>query len=429
MITLASISALPMRRGKGLVRGYILLILMLLPASTRSQTEVWPGIRTEQADRIPMWIETFETDENVAIDYAQTLEQILFADLDFTGYFQIVRRKAGGAGQKRDFAVVVRGKTIESGGEAYFEGKVIELSTGQFIGGKRYRIKQGLVRQVAHHFADEIVTWLTGEKGIAGTQIAFTRKSGDDWELMICDYDGNRPRVVLRQSLPIISPRWVEGDQAIMYTSYRQGKPDLYIRYLKENSSRLIASYTGLNYSVDWSQTRQQLLVTLSKDGDPEIYIMRKEGQIDRRLTHNRAIDCSPCWSPSGREALFTSDRTGSPQIYLMEADGGNVRRLTFHGGYNASPAWAPQGDLIAFVGRVDGIFQLCAIRPDGTNHRLLTTDRVSHEDPRWAPDGRHLVYSERRYSGSVISIVDMATGGKRILTEGEMPDWSFPDS
>ena len=427
MITLASISALLTKRGKGLVRSCILLILLLLPASAGSQTEVWPGIRTEEADKIPMWIETFETDEDVAIGYAQTLEQILFTDLDFTGYFHIARRKAVGIGKNQDFAVVVRGKTFDIGGQAYFEGKVIELSTGQFIGGKRYRIKQGVIRQVAHHFADEIVTWLTGEKGVATTQIVYTRKSDDGWELMICDYDGYRPRMLMRQSLPIIAPRWVEGNKAVIYTSYRQGKPDLYIRYLKESSSRLIASYSGLNYSVDWSQPRKQLLVTLSKDGNPEIYIMSQDGQIDRRLTHNRAIDCSPSWSPNGREVLFTSDRTGSPQIYLMEADGGNVRRLTFYGNYNASPAWAPQGDLIVFVGRINGIFQLCTIRPDGTDHRLLTTDRVSHEDPRWAPDGRHLVYSERKYSGSLISVVDMATGGRRILTEGEMPDWSFP--
>jgi TolB protein len=374
-----------------------------------------------------MWIEPFETGEEVAPGYAQTIEQVLFADLDFTGFFRIARRKATGVGQKQDFAVVVRGKTFGIGGDTYFEGKVIELSTGQFIGGKRYRLKERVIRQVAHHFADEVVNWLTGEKGIATTQIVYTRKAGDDWELIVCDYDGHRPRMLVRQSLPIISPRWVNGNEAVIYTSYRQGKPDLYIRYLKESASRLIASYQGLNYSVDWSQTRQQLLVTLSKDGNPEIYIMQSDGHLNRRLTHNRAIDCSPCWSPSGREAVFTSDRTGSPQLYMMEADGGNVRRLTFYGNYNASPAWAPQGDLIAFVGRVNGRFQLCTIRPDGSDHRLLTTDPVSHEDPRWAPDGRHLVYSERRYSGSVISIVDMATGGRRILTEGEMPDWSYP--
>ena len=56
MITLASISALPMRRGKGLIRSCILLIFLLLPVSAGSQTEVWPGIRTEEAYRIPMWI-------------------------------------------------------------------------------------------------------------------------------------------------------------------------------------------------------------------------------------------------------------------------------------------------------------------------------------------------------------------------------------
>ncbi len=391
-----------------------------------AQTEVWPGIKTEEADLIPMWIENFEADGGASISDAQTIEQVVFSDLDFSGFFRITRGRAVGLGKGKNFAVVVSGKLFERAGEAYFEGKAVELSSGQFIGGKRYKLGKGLIRKVAHHFSDEVVYWLTGEKGIAGTQIVYTRKSGDVWELVICDYDGYRPRVLMRQSTPIISPRWAEQGKAVLYTSYRYGKPDLFIRYLRESSSRLIASYEGLNYSVDWSEKRGALLVTLSKEGNPEIYIMGKDGHIERRLTHNHSIDCGPSWSPTGREALFTSDRSGTPQVYVTEADGSNVRRLTFYGSYNASPDWSPKGDLIVFVSRIDGVFQLCTIRPDGTDQRLLTEGWVSQEDPRWAPDGRHVVFTERRRSGPVISIVDMATGGRRILTQGETPDWSF---
>ncbi|MFH1755072.1 MAG: hypothetical protein ABIA59_05160 [Candidatus Latescibacterota bacterium] len=404
----------------------VFLIVLIVPAFTLAQTEVWPGIRTEEADRIPMWIEGFESDGSATSSAAQIIEQIVFADLEFTGFFKITRGKAVAVGKDKEFAVVVRGSVVGYGDDTYFEGKVIEISSGQFIGGKRYKLNDSVVRKVAHYFSDEVVRWLTGEKGIATSQIVFTRRTGDLWELLICDYDGYRPRTLIKQSSPIISPRWADGGKAIVFTSYRQGKPDLFIRYLDETTSKLIASYDGLNYSVDWSESKKRLLATLSKDGNAEIYILTLDGKIERRLTHNRGIDCSPIWSPTGREVLFTSDRSGSPQLYIMEADGSNVRRLSFYGSYNASSVWAPGGDLIAFVSRVDGIFQLCTIRPDGTDQRLLTTDRVSHEDPRWAPDGIHLVYTERQRSGPVISVVDMTTGGKRILTQGEMPDWSL---
>jgi TolB protein len=123
---------------------------------------------------------------------------------------------------------------------------------------------------------------------------------------------------------------------------------------------------------------------------------------------------------------VFLSDRSGSPQLYLMERSGGNVRRLTFTGGYNASPAWSPRGDLIAFSTRMGAEFQIAVITPDGRDGRLITKDAHSYEDPRWAPDGRHLVCTERGREETV-SVVDIVTGGKRILAQGSDPDWSRP--
>jgi TolB protein len=103
-----------------------------------------------------------------------------------------------------------------------------------------------------------------------------------------------------------------------------------------------------------------------------------------------------------------------------------NVRRLTFTGGYNASPAWSPRGDLIIFSTRMGSEFQLAVITPDGRDGRLITKDRTSYEDARWGADGRHVVCTAHARDETV-SVVDIVTGGRRILAQGSDPDWSSP--
>ncbi|MFQ5510502.1 MAG: Tol-Pal system beta propeller repeat protein TolB [Candidatus Krumholzibacteriia bacterium] len=404
----------------------ILALLVTMPLAAAAQSEVELGIRSSFASRIPLAIAPFSSIDGTSVEDVLALERIVTADLEFSGVFKIQRGRIPAAHNgDAEGLVEVRGAMFLYREAPHFEGRVIDVETGQQIGAKRYRFKHEQVRQIAHHFSDEVVRMLTGEKGIASTHVVYRRKNGDRWEVVMSDYDGHNPRALLRQSVPILYPRWVDKGRALAYTSFRHGKPDLFLRNLKETSSKQLAGFDGLNYSVDWSAKRKEMLVTLSKDGNPEIYIMNTHGKIRRRLTHSRAIDVSPSWSPSGRELAFTSDRPGNPHIYIMEADGSNVRRLTFAGKYNESPAWSPKGGYIAFVSRIDGFFQLCTIRPDGTGFQVLTGDPVNHEDPRWAPNGRHLIYTEERDGESVISIIDIGTNGRRILAQGKNPDWS----
>jgi len=407
----------------------VLLAVIVSAPVAHAQMDVWPEpIVQENVFQIPLWLTPFETATAALRDPSQRIEQVLYTDLEFSGLFKIVRGSPMVAGMEgRNYSVQVTGRVWTEGENAFFEGHVTDIASGDFLGGKKYQLRSGRERQIAHHFADEVVRLVTGEQGVATTRIVFTRKNEGQWELVICDYDGYGPRVLVRQSVPLLNPRWVDNNEAIVYASYRAGKADLYIRYLAETKSQPIATYPGINYAVDWSPKRGMLLAALSKDGNSEIYMMDKDGRIRDRLTHNRSIDTSPCWAPSGREVVFTSDRSGTPQIYIMEADGSNVRRLTFTGGYNESPCWAPKGDLIAFVSRLGNEFQIAVISPDGRDGRLVTHDARSHEDPRWAPDGRHIVYSERGGSDEVISVVDRITGGKRILAQGANPDWSSP--
>ncbi|UCH82743.1 MAG: PD40 domain-containing protein [Candidatus Latescibacterota bacterium] len=416
-----------MKKSKTMRRIVVIIMCLVAVVPAAAQREVDLEIRTTYANLIPIAVVPFSALDGAKADQATTLEQLVSKDLEFSGVFKITRGRISKAGNgDEDGLVEVRGVLKARGSKTQFEGFVVDASNNLTIGGKRYEIGPGQLRNIAHHFADEVVRMLTGEEGIASTKILYRRTTGKKWELVMSDYDGYNPRVLLRQTVPVLQPRWIDRSKGLVYTNFRGGNADLYLRYLKDPSSKVLLSHRGLNFSVDWSSRRNELLVTLSKDGNPEIYIVNKSGKIKRRLTHNRAIDCSPSWSPSGREVLFTSDRSGSPQVYVMESNGSNVRRLTYFGNYNESPAWSPKGDKIVLVSRIGGFFQLCTIRPDGTGFRPITRESVDHEDPRWAPNGRHVIYTEKRGGEKVISIIDINTGGKRILSQGDTPDWSI---
>ncbi len=398
-------------------------------APARAQLEVWPDpIVQERAFRVPVWMPPFECEASAYAGRAQRLEEIVLRDLDFTGLFRIVRAAPTAIGMdETNYSVEVRGRVFDDDGTMVFEGRVVDVASGDYIGGQRYRVAPRTLRRVAHHFADEIVRLTTGETGVAQTKIVYVRRDGDAWTLTLCDYDGYRPRILVRQKMPLLNPRFADRNQAVIYTTYRNGKPDLYIRYLREGRSRPLARYPGNNDAASWSDRTRMILAALSRDGNPEIYLLEPSGAVRRRLTHSRAIDTAPSWSPGGREFVFVSDRSGSPQLYVMERDGTNLRRITWTGGYNATPAWSPRGDRIAFVTRMGNEFQIATITPDGRDGRLVTKNARSHEDPRWAPDGRHIVHSEYGAGRGVISVVDIHTGGARILTEGVNPDWSRP--
>jgi len=402
-------------------------IVIGMPAAAGAQMDVWPDpIVQENVFQIPLWVSPIDAQVADKVGTAQRLEEVLFNDLEFSGLFRIIRGKPTTVGiTQGEFSVDVQGKLFREGPDVYFEGWVTDVTSGDFLGGKKYKLPEGSMRRIAHHFADEVVRLVTGEQGVATTRIVFTRKRDNQWELILSDYDGYDPKVLVRQGVPLLNPRWVDNDGAIVYASYREGKADLFIRRVNEAKSTPLATFPGINYVADWSNRQRLVLAALSKDGNSEIYLLEPSGTIRKRLTHNRAIDTEPAWSPSGRELVFVSDRSGRPQLYIMERDGANVRRLTFTGGYNATPAWAPQGDLIAFVSRIGNDFQIATITPDGREGRLLTLDGKSHEDPRWAPNGRHIVYTEKGAGDEVISVVDRITGGRRILAQGANPDWS----
>ena len=287
------------------------------------------------------------------------------------------------------------------------------------------------IRRMSHRLADKLVTYFTGEPGIAQTQIAYVSDATGHKEVYVMDYDGESETRLTSDRSIVLSPHWSHNGGQIAYTSYRAGRPDAYLLEMTTGARKPLLSAAGINYSPVWAPTGERLAFASTRTGDAEIYTMPAGGGAVTRLTFNEANDLSPVWSAFGKQIAFTSDRGGSPQIYVMEADGANVHRLTFTGDYNTSPTWSPKGDRIAYTCRnEEKRMKICIVGIDGQGRVQITEDGpYDDESPSWAPSGRDLVFTSNR-AGKRHLFAIRADGTQMIrLTTGDAhhtaPAWS----
>lgn len=324
--------------------------------------------------------------------------------------------------------VVVKGSFSVAGESVTIECRAVSISQGRQVYSKGYRESWSSWRRVVLTMADEIVFALTGERGLARTEIAFTSDRGGEKKIYRMEASGNNWREIDSGRGLALYPAWTPDGRSLAYTGYAYSFPWIFLDNLETGKRRVLSSRPGLNAFPAISPDGRWAAFSLSKDGNNEIYKMRMDGSQLTRLTNHQANDCSPSWSPDGRRLAFTSDRSGTPQIYLMDADGGNLSRLTRRGGYNTSPDWSPRGDLIAYTSRMDGQFEICTINVSSGEVTLLTNSPAQDEDPSWAPNGRHLVYSSRRGGRTSLFILDSLNPRPVQITSGAncfSPVWS----
>jgi TolB protein len=279
---------------------------------------------------------------------------------------------------------------------------------------KEYQGDSEQARMVAHRFANDIMKYYTGFPGVFGTEIAFSSRVGRFKELFVMEMDGSHVRQLTNERGLAMSASWDPEGGRLVYTSFRNRIPDLFIMNVASKSSRQVTRTTELEIGGHFVGS-DQLLASRTEGGESDIVLLTTDGKVQRRLTPpNRAIDVSPVPSPNGSEVIFCSNRGGGPQIYRMGIDGSNPRRISFvNSTYCTSPAWSPTGDKISFVCRADGNFQLFVADPDGGNVLQLTSSG-SNEDPDFSPDGRYVTFSST-YFGGGYNIAIMRTDGTSI--------------
>ncbi len=254
-------------------------------------------------------------------------------------------------------------------------------------------------RQCVHKFLDDVVEYLTGEKGIFSSRIAYVKRVGRLKHIFTTDMDGAQVQRITTNEVLNLLPAWDPSGDFMFFTTYLLGNPDLYRMRLSTRAMEVVSRANGLNTGAALSPDGKQIALTLSKDGNTEIYVMDSDGKNLRRLTESWGQDVSPSWSPDGKRIAFVSSRSGNPHIYVMDANGRNARRLTFQGTYNQEPDWSPRADgRIAFTARDESLkYDVFLVHPDTGAMTRLTQDDGHNESPSYSPDGHHLVFTSSR--------------------------------
>jgi TolB protein len=310
--------------------------------------------------------------------------------------------------------LVIAGAWQQQGQQLSLDLKLIDPGSGAMLLGKRYRGGPNDGRRMMTQFVNDVVTYLTGEKGIPQGRIAFISGSTDRKELYLMDL-GGAAKPLTRLGTITLTPSWSPDGQEIFFCSYRGGFPAIYAVNPSSGGVRKLTSHGTLNVTPG-AGPGGLLAVTLNKDNDQEIYLLDRQGNVKQRLTQSPGVDISPSFSPDGQQIAFVSSRGGNPQIFVMPVSGGQPRRLTFSGAYNVSPAWSPRGDLIAYASRTGSGFQIFVISPQGGSPRQVTQEG-NNESPTWSPDGAFIAYSSTRGGQSAIYVANVKTGAATRVT------------
>ncbi len=423
---------------------FALFLLLAAPATADYDTIT---ISNPFLRKIPMAVPEFKplTDGPEEVALARELADLLSETLAFTCYFRMIERSAF-LEQPRETGIglndvnlknwsdigadfLVTGGVAVNQGIIMLEFRLIDVFKHQMVIGKRYKAGVEDRRKIVRRFCSEIMEQLTGSRGIFESEIAFVSTGSGNKEIYVCEFDGYNPRRITDNQSINLSPAWSWDGQWLAYTSYRKGKPDLYIQHIYDNRG-FVFDKEGVNISPAWRPDRFELAASLSFTGDQEIYLLSGEGKIIRQLTSSWDIDVSPTFSPDGKRIAFVSKRAGTPQIYAMDLDSGHTERLTFEGGYNTTPQWSPVDNKIAYSSMEENRFDIKLVDAATKKTVQLTQNQGDNESPTWSPDGSLIAFSSTRQGGRAgIYVMTVAgTDQKRLLTlpgEQMSPAWS----
>lgn len=374
------------------------------------------------------------------------LAQVITADLQNNGLFKptgpaSLPRPALAQVQSPDFGgwsarkadMLVQGYVrAESGGQVTVGCYLYDVALGQQLGKAGWTVPPGEWRRAAHKCADMVYARLSGESPFFDSRIAYIAETGPKdrriKRLAIMDSDGANHRYLTTGQSTAMTPRYSPDYKSILYLSYFNGAPRIYIYDLEANSQKLLLQASNPLFAPRWSPDGKWVLYSMATGGNTDIYKLPAGGGTPVKLTNSPGIDIGGSFSPDGTRIVFESDRSGSQQVYVMNADGSNQRRISFFGGRAATPEWSPRGDQIAFT-HIAGNFRIALMDPSGGNMRYLT-DSWQDEAPTWAPNGRVIQFfrTTRGTSGKTgIWQVDLTGRNERKLdtpVDGSDPAW-----
>jgi TolB protein len=433
------------RQASTAAAGALLLALFLFPASAFPLLYI--DINAPGGKRMPIAVADVVVDPGDP-SLSRGIPKILSDDLVLTDLFDLVPptahmetvTAAHFSGKPLSFPgwkmigaeAVVIGTVSARGERLSVEMRLYDATQGTLLVAKRYTGAPTQLRSIVHRFANEIVFAFTGVRGVFGTEIAFTARSGKSRgkELYIVGMDGQDLRKVTDNRSFNLFPRWSPDGQWLAYTSFRSGTPAIYLRNVATGAEKEIVRSGGSKAPGGFSPDGVWLYAGVSQAGNSDIHRVRVIGGAMEKVVEGWGLEVSPSPSPDGKRIAFVSDRGGSPQIYVKTIGVAGETRISSGGGYATSPSWSPAGDRIAYTARSGGRFIIATVATDGSDTREVASAADGDcEDPSFSPDGRSLVYTYRKKDYSALKIISTDGRRQRVLVSGlgdvGSPAWS----
>ncbi len=166
-----------------------------------------------------------------------------------------------------------------------------------------------------------------------------------------------------------------------------------------------------------------KIVFTSTRDGDPELYIMNLDGSNQIRLTYEKGYDGGAFFSPDGKKIVFRASRPETEaelkdydelvkenllrptkfEIFIMDADGSNMKQVTHLGKASFAPFFHPSGEKIIFSSNYGASnprdFNLFIINIDGTGLEQVTFSGTFDGFPMFSNDGKRLVFASNRFN------------------------------
>ena len=186
-------------------------------------------------------------------------------------------------------------------------------------------------RLAVHRVSDEIERWVTGQRGIAATRIAYLRAKS----IRMVDSDGANGDHGTDGTGRVSPGLERRRGTMLAYTTFGVDSRLLLLDLATGRSRSLLGPQRNSTFvspdhsSPDWEPSFAVHAVGGRTSSD--IYRMlgcRRERDPRRRLTVNGIGNTNAIMSPDGRRIVYVNGELGRPELYIMDSDGTNASRL-----------------------------------------------------------------------------------------------------
>jgi TolB protein len=274
-------------------------------------------------------------------------------------------------------------------------------------------------RMALHGVSDAIEEWITGQRGVAQTRVAYSR----DGRIWLVDSDGANANPITSRGL---TPKWTPNGRALVYNYIDSDVSPIMLVDIGTGAQKALTSMRstqGQDYAPAVTPDGRSVIFSRNTPTGTDLYSIPLTGGSPVRLTSSRGRDSfSPTISPDGLRMSFAANRAGNVEVYVADADGTNIQALT-SGGVGEktgrdSPDWSPDGRWVAYQSGIGTSQQVMVVNVRDQSMRQVTSEG-RNDDPSWAPDSRHVVVTSTRGGSPQLWVIDVQGGRARQLTRG----------